>query len=77
MNIHTEKLGLIEWITKLNDISVIKKLQKIHDEYTKFSGRMDDLTIEQKESIDRGLKDIEDGRVHLHDSVREVYEKYL
>jgi hypothetical protein len=33
MNIQLEKLGLIEWISKINDSSIIEKIRKIHDEY--------------------------------------------
>jgi len=29
------------------------------------------------ESINRGLKDIEEGRIHSHESVRKLYSKYL
>jgi hypothetical protein len=29
MNIQAEKLDLIEWIAKLNDVSIIKKLKKL------------------------------------------------
>lgn len=29
MNIQAEKLDLIEWITKLNDASILRKLNKL------------------------------------------------
>jgi hypothetical protein len=29
MNIQAEKLDLIEWIAKLNDVSTLKKLKKL------------------------------------------------
>jgi len=29
------------------------------------------------ESINRGLKDFEEGRIHSHESVRKLYSKYL
>ena len=77
MNIQAEKLGLIEWISKINDSSIIKKLQRIHDEYSKPSDWWDEISIEEKESIQRGLKDIEEGRVHSHESAKSIYEKYL
>jgi predicted transcriptional regulator len=31
----------------------------------------------EKESIERGLKDIEEGRVHAHETVQKLYGKYL
>jgi predicted transcriptional regulator len=77
MNIQAEKLGLIEWIAKINDSSIIKKLQRIHDEYSKTSDWWDEISIEERESIKRGLKDIEEGRVHSHETAKSIYEKYL
>ena len=35
------------------------------------------LTKEELESINRGIKDFEKGRVHPHEAALEVYGKYL
>ena len=77
MNIQIEKLGLIEWITKLNDTSIIQKLIGIKQEYSASSDWWNELNKEEIDSIDRGLKDIEEGNLHSHDSVKKLYEKYL
>jgi predicted transcriptional regulator len=77
MNIQTEKLGLIEWISKLNDISIIEKLKSIREDYIKSKDWWDTLNKEELESIERGLKDLEDGKIHSHETARKVYEKYL
>lgn len=77
MNIQAEKLELIEWISEINDLSIIKKLQMLHVEYSKTSDWWDEISIEEKESIQRGLKDIEEGRVHSHETAKSIYEKYL
>jgi len=77
MNIHIEKLGLIEWINGLNDLAIIEKLKKIQAENALSSDWWDKLTIHEKESIERGMKDIEEGRVIPHETVRKKYEKYL
>ncbi|MCD4679124.1 MAG: hypothetical protein K8S00_01935 [Bacteroidales bacterium] len=77
MNIQTEKLNLIEWISRLNDTSLLEKLRKIKDDYSKSTDWWDTLKIEEIESINRGLKDFEEGRVHSHETAREIYEKYL
>ena len=76
MNIQAEKLGLIEWIAKLNDSSVLEKLKQIYEENTQ-NNVWDDVTLHEKESIERGLKNIEEGKVHPHHLAKEVYEKYL
>ena len=77
MNIYLEKLGLIQWISELNDSSIIEKLKKFQTENSLSADWWDEISKEQKESIERGLKDIEDGRVHSHQTVRKSYEKYL
>ncbi|MCU4176928.1 hypothetical protein [Carboxylicivirga sp. N1Y90] len=77
MNIQAEKLGLIEWIAKLNDSSVIEKLKKIHEEDLQTSSGWTEISEFEKESIERGLKDIEEGKVGAHDTARKIYERYL
>ena len=77
MNIQSEKLGLIEWIAKINDSSIIEKLRKVHDEYAKTPDWWDEISTAEKDSIQRGLKDIEQGRIHSHETAKGIYEKYL
>jgi hypothetical protein len=36
-----------------------------------------DYTKDEMESINRGLKDFEDGRIHSNETVRKLYAKYL
>jgi len=77
MNIQTEKLDLIEWISRLNDNSIIDRLSKIKEDYSKSKDWWDTLEKEELESIKRGLQDFKEGRTHSHDTARQVYEKYL
>jgi hypothetical protein len=77
MSIQSEKLELIEWITKLNDNSVIMKIRKIKENYSKSKDWWDLLKKEELESINRGLKDFDNGNTHLHESAQKIYEKHL
>lgn len=77
MNIQTEKLNLIEWISRLNDSSMIDNLRTIMDNYSKSKDWYDDLNDAELESINRGLKDIQEGRLHSHEEAKKIYEKYL
>ena len=36
-----------------------------------------DLLQEELESINRGLNDFKEGKIHSHETVRKLYEKYL
>jgi hypothetical protein len=75
MNIQTEKLGLIEWLSKLNDATIIERLWKIKDEHTVSENWWETIKEEELESINRGLKDFEDGNIHSHETARKVYGK--
>jgi len=77
MDIQREKLSLIEWISRLNDSSIIEKIREIRKEYSKSEDWWNSLKKEEIESIKRGLKDFEEGRVHSHETARKIYEKYL
>ena len=77
MNIQSEKLNLIEWISRLNDSSMIENLRTIMDNYSKSKDWYDDLNDAELESINRGLKDIQEGRLHSHEEAKKIYEKYL
>lgn len=77
MNIQTEKLDLIEWISKLNDKSIIEKIKEVRNSYFHSKDWGDNLNREEIESIEEGLKDLEEGRVHSNETARKIYEKYL
>jgi len=67
------KLELIEWLTKLDDDETIQYLKIVKDSKDKHSDWWDDLTDEQKLGIQRGLNDIDQGRVIPHDDVKRKY----
>jgi len=73
MNIQSEKLKLIEWITRVQDNTIIEKLLRVKEE----SDWWDEISMGEKESIEKGLKDIKEGRTHQHSSAKKLYEKYL
>ena len=56
------KLELIEWLSKLDDHETIAHLKAVKDLKSDNYDCWDDLTEEQKQGIERGLKDIEQGR---------------
>ena len=73
MNIQSEKLKLIEWITRIQDSSIIDKLLKVKEE----SDWWDEISQEEKESIEKGLRDVKSGKTHQHAVAKKLYEKYL
>lgn len=67
------KLELIEWLTKLEDDETIDYLKVVKDSKVSHEDWWYDLTDEQKVGIDRGLKDVDAGKVTAHDKVKQKY----
>jgi len=66
------KLELIEWLTKLEDDNTIEYLKIIKDTDSN-EDWWNELSTEQRQGIERGLKDIDEGRVVPHEEVRLKY----
>ena len=73
MGQETIKLELIEWLTRLNDIDTLKYLKIIKEARTGRKDWWDDLTEKQRLGIQRGLKDIDEGRMVSHSDVKKKY----
>ncbi|HEX7583509.1 MAG TPA: hypothetical protein VF373_02375 [Prolixibacteraceae bacterium] len=67
------KLELIEWLTKLEDDETINYLKIVKDSNVSHEDWWYELTEEQKAGIERGLKDIDAGRVTPHHTVKQKY----
>ena len=63
MGQETIKLELIEWLTNLNDIETLNYLKVVKDSRSGDQDWWSDLTEQQRDGIQRGLKDIDEGRV--------------
>jgi len=61
MDIQAEKLELIQAIIDIEDIGLIRKIQKLLSKHKKSHDWFDDLTTEQQQSIDRGLAELDRG----------------
>lgn len=71
MNLQTQKLELIQWLTNLNDQKLVNQLLNL---------KQDSISEEDRlinESINNGLKDIKEDRTRPHSEVRKKYEKWL
>ena len=74
-NIESKKLALIQWITSLNDVSMIDKILELKQKETK--DWWNETSDEEKESIEKGLSDAESGNLKPHSEIRKKYEKWL
>ena len=67
------KLELIEWLASLEDDDTIEYLKVVKDSRTSENDWWNELSREQREGIERGLKDIDEGKVVSHDAVKTKY----
>jgi hypothetical protein len=78
MNISAEKLDIIQRICEIQDNDFIDLIKNIVDlPKTSKKDWWDQITQEEKESINRGLNDLHQGKVYSHDQIRKKYEKWL
>lgn len=66
------KLELIEWLVRLEDDEVIRYLKIVKDNEQDHDW-WNTLTDEQKKGIERGLRDIDEGRTVPHEEVKQRY----
>lgn len=67
------KLELINWLTKLDDVETLDYLKVVKDACDSKNDWWLDLSDVQKAGIERGLKDIDAGRIHSHTDVKLKY----
>ena len=73
MGQETIKLELIEWLTNLNDIETLNYLKVVKDSRSGNQEWWNDLTEHQRLGIQRGLKDIDKGRIVSHSDLKIQY----
>lgn len=76
MNIESEKLKLIDWITNLRDDSIIERIKMLKENQSG-TDWWDEITEEEKAAIEKGLEDVKAGRLVPHEKVKEEYAKRL
>jgi ribosomal protein S25 len=59
--------SVADWVVTIEYLKVVK------DSSLKEKDWWHELTVSQKEAIERGLKDIEEGRVVSHEDVKKKY----
>ena len=64
-DVEREKLEIIKWVTGLQDRDAIEKLRLLRNSPKKLDW-WSEITDEEKAAIDKGLEDINAGRVKPH-----------
>lgn len=67
MDIQEEKINLIHWLSKVSDTKVISQIKAI--QLANKESDIDFLSPDEKRAIEKGLKQIEEGKVKSHEAV--------
>jgi hypothetical protein len=73
MGLEAIKLELIAWLTKLEDQDTIEYLKVVKDSQETQDDWWEELTDVQRKGIEKGMKDIKEGKIVSHDQVRKKY----
>lgn len=75
LGLENKKIELIQWLTTLDDVSLIDKLLEIRKNES--ADWWQEISEEERTSIEKGIGDAEDGKLTEHLSVKENYERWL
>jgi hypothetical protein len=79
MNVHSsiqnKKLELIQWLSTIDDVSVINKILNLKKKENK--DWWNSISAEEKDSIELGLQDADSGKLNSAIKARKLYEKWL
>ena len=75
LDISTKKIELIQWLSTIDNISIIEKIMDLKREES--TDWWSFISENEKESIQQGLKDSENGKLNSHSKARKLYEKWL
>ena len=75
VNIQNKKIELIQWLSTLNDPSIIEKIIKLREQEK--SDWWDEISVSEKKSLEKGIKDADAGNLNSQSDVKKIYEKWL
>lgn len=75
LDLEHKKIELIQWLSTLSDKDTIDKLMELRK--SEKSDWWSDLSSKEKESIEKGIKDADEGRLNDHSKAKEIYGKWL
>ena len=75
MNIKNAKIELIQWLTTLEDSSIIQKIIELRKNEAKDWGNK--ISEIKKKSIELGISDAEKGKLNPNSEAEKIYGKWL
>ena len=75
VNIQNAKIDLIQWLTTIEDSSVIQKIMELRN--TERKDWWNEISDVEKKSIELGISDADNGNLKPHSEAKKIYEKWL
>jgi hypothetical protein len=75
INIQNKKIELIQWLSTLNDESIIEKIMKLRE--NEKTDWWNEISKEERKSIEKGIQDADSGNLKSHSEAKKIYEKWL
>lgn len=75
IDIQNAKIELIQWLTTLEDSSLIQKIIELRKNETK--DWWENISDSEKKSIESGISDAANGKVKPNSEAKKIYGKWL
>ena len=75
LNIQSKKLELIQWLSTIEDLSVLNKIIDLKKQENKDWWNL--ISDNEKQSIEKGLQDANSGKLNSHSKAKQLYDKWL
>ena len=72
LNLQNKKLELIQWLSSIEDSTIIEKIMALRKEESK--DWWNSIAESEKEAIERGIQDANAGKLNPHSKARKIYE---
>lgn len=74
LQIEKRKLELIQWLSTLEDVSMLDKIFALKKEQKDW---WDTISDDEKTTIEKGIEQANSGNLKPHSEARKLYEKWL
>jgi len=75
IKLQNKKIELIQWLSTLNDQSLIDKIMTLRKKEK--TDWWNEISTAEKNSIEKGIQDANNGKLTSHSEVKKLYEKWL
>lgn len=76
LSIQAKKIELIQWLSTTEDSNMLDKILDLMIAERK-KDWWKEISSSEKESIDQGIKDADQGNLNSHSKAKEIYGKWL